>query len=81
MGYTNKSIYQVYFSDSRQIETVQDLDFDESYSYEEIKAIVEEKPLFFFSKLEPFTNSTFNTPIREEEKLPAASTTPSIILL
>lgn len=67
MGYTSESIYRVYFPDSRRIETVRDLEFDEGYSHQEIGTTVEEEPLFSFPKLEPFTESTFNTPVREEE--------------
>lgn len=33
IGYTSKSIYWVYFPNTQQIETVQDLEFDESYNY------------------------------------------------
>lgn len=46
-----------------------------------MRAIVEEEPLFSFSKLKPFINITFNTPIREEEKLPTALPIPSVITL
>lgn len=30
---------------------------------------VEEEPLFSFPRLEPFTDSTFNTPVRDEKQL------------
>ena len=39
---------------------------------------VAEEPLFSFPKLEPFLDSTFNTPVREEENLPATPFTPSV---
>lgn len=35
----------------------------------------QKKNRFFFSKLEPFTNSTFNIPVGKEEKLPATPPT------
>lgn len=79
MGYTSESIYQIYFPDSRRIKTVRDLEFDKSYNYQEIGITVEEDPLFFFPKIEPFTNNTFNTPVKEEEELSAISSTPSTI--
>ena len=72
MGYTSESIYRVYFPDSRQIETVQDLEFDESYDNEKMGTTAAEEPLFSFPKLEPFTDNTFNTPVRDKE-LPAPS--------
>ncbi len=76
MGYTSESIYQVYFPDSQQIETVRDLKFDESYNYKEIGTIAVEELFFSFLKLESFTNSTYNTPVREKEELPAVPATP-----
>ena len=72
MGYTSESIYRVYFPDSRRIETVRDLEFDESYDNEEMGTTAAEEPLFSFPKLEPLTDNTFNTPVRDEE-LPAPS--------
>ncbi len=76
MGYTSESIYWVYFSNSRRIKTVQDLEFDESYNNEKIGTIAVEEPFFSFSKLEFFTNSTYNTPVREEEELSTIPPTP-----
>lgn len=81
MSYTGKSIYWVYFFDSQQIKTIQDLKFNESYNYKEIEIIVEEEPLFSFLKFEYFTNSIFNTPIKKEMKLLTALPTLSITYL
>ena len=72
MGYTSENIYRVYFSESRRIETVQDLKFDKSYDNEKMKIIAVEKPLFSFSKLELLTDNTFNTPVKDKE-LPTLS--------
>ena len=66
-GYTSESIYQVYFSNSRQIKTIQDLDFDESYDNKEIKITIVEEPFFSFLKLELFTDNTFNAFVRDKE--------------
>ena len=68
MGYISKSIYWIYFSDSRQIETVRDLELDKSYNNEEMGITATEKPLFFF-KLEPLTDNTFNTLVRDKKLL------------
>lgn len=48
MSYTNKSIYQVYFPNSRRIEIVWDLEFDENYDYKEMRTTAIEEPLFSF---------------------------------
>lgn len=66
MGYTNESIYQVYFPDSRQIKTIQDLEFDESYDYKEIEKIIVEELIFFFLKLKLLTDSTFKTHVKDK---------------
>ena len=71
MGYTSESIYQVYFPDSQRIEIIRDLEFDESYDNGEIETTAVEEPLFSLPKLEPLTNNTFNTPVRDKE-LPAS---------
>lgn len=55
MSYTSKNTYWVYFPDSQQIKTIQDLEFDESYSYQEMGIKVKKEPLFSFSKLKFFT--------------------------
>ena len=70
-GYTSESIYQIYFSDSWQIKTVQDLEFDKSYDNKEIGTTVIKEPLFSFSKLKPLTDNTFNILVRDKE-LPTA---------
>lgn len=67
MGYTSESIYLVYFSNSQHIDTIQDLEFDKSYDYEEIGITAKEVLLFSFSKLKPLTDSIFNTPVRDKE--------------
>lgn len=81
IGYTSKGIYKIYFPNSWQIEIVRDLEFDKGYSYEEIEIIVEKLLLFSFSKLEFFTNSTFNTFVKKEKKLFAISSILSVIFL
>lgn len=48
---------------------MQDLEFDGSYSYQDIESIIEEKPLFSYPGLNPFTDSTFNTPVWNENQL------------
>ncbi len=78
MGYTSEIIYRVYFPDSWRIETVQDLEFDKSYSYKEIGITVVEELFFSFHKLESFTNNTYNTPVKKEEELLAIPSTPSV---
>ena len=45
------------------------MEFDESYNYEEIEITVVEEPFFSFPKLDLFTNSTYNTPVRKEKEL------------
>lgn len=79
MGYISENIYQVYFSNNQQIKTIQDLEFDESYSYEKIGIIIIKNLFFSFFKLEFFIGSTYNTPIRKEKELFAILFTPSII--
>ena len=81
ISYTSKSIYRVYFLDSRWIKTVRDLEFDEDYSYKKIGTTVEEELLFSFPKLEPFTDNTFDILVRKEKELSTASTTPSVAYL
>lgn len=61
--------------------TIKNLDFDKNYRYEKIETIVEKKPLFCFSKLELFTNSTFKTSVKKEEKLSAALSILSVTFL
>ena len=78
MDYTSESIYWVNFSDSRRIDTVRDLEFDEDNSFEEMGTTVAKVYLFSFSKLDFFTDITFNTSVREEEDLPATPSTPSV---
>ena len=48
MDHINENIYQIYFFNSQQIETIQDLEFDESYNYKEIGIIVVKKSFFSF---------------------------------
>lgn len=67
MSYISESIYQIYFYASRQIETIQDIEFDESYDYKEMRTIVEEEFLFFFFNLGLLFDSTFNISIRDNE--------------
>lgn len=55
---------------------MQDLEFDEGYSYQEIEITIEDEPFFAFPKLDLFTDSTFNTFIRKKEKLHIALLTP-----
>lgn len=43
-----------------------------------METIIAEYPFFSFHKLESFIDSTFNTPVREEEDLPALPSTPFI---
>lgn len=64
-------MYRVYFPNNWQIETVQDLEFDESYNYKKMRTKVEKEPLFSFFRLELLSDSTFNIPIRDKE-LPTA---------
>lgn len=69
MVYNSDSIYWIYFLNSYQIRTIQDLELDMSYEYEKIKTIAEKEVLFSFPKLQPFFDGTFNTPI-QDKKLP-----------
>ncbi len=75
------TLVRVFIGYILRIETVQDLEFDESYNYEEIRTTAVEEPFFSFPKLELFTNNTYNTPVREEEELPAIPPIPSITYL
>ena len=50
IDYTSESIYRGYFPDSRRIDTVQDQEFDEGYSYKEMRTKVEEESIFSFPK-------------------------------
>lgn len=67
----SENIYQVYFLNNWQIKIIQDLEFDRKYNYEEIGIIAIKKPLFFYSKLELFTDNTYNIFVKKEEKLSA----------
>lgn len=78
MGYTSESIYWVYFPNSRRIKSIQDLEFDEDNSFQEMETSIAKEPFFSFSKLEPFIDNTFNTPVRKEKLLLALLSTPSV---
>ena len=67
MGYTSDSIYRVYFPHSRQIEIIQNLEFDKSYDNEKMSITEVEKLFFFFSNLELFINNTFTIPINNKK--------------
>ena len=67
IGFTSESIYWVYFPNSGRIETIRDLEFDESYNNEDMGTTIVEEPLFSFLKLEFFTDNIFNTPVRDKE--------------
>ena len=79
MGYNSESIYRVYFPDSRRIETVRDLEFDEYDSYQATQMMEDTEQLFSFPDLEPVTDNTNNLPIREAKPLPAPLPAPLVI--
>lgn len=57
---------------------MQDLEFDENYSYSKMRKTIEKIPLFSFLKFELFTDIVCNTPIIKKEKLLIIPSTLSI---
>ena len=70
MEYNSKSIYEVYFPDNRQIETICDFEFDE-FDTILITKKREAEELFSFPDLEQTLGIIYDLPIRKVVLTPA----------